>query len=325
MRAIEYHGAGGVEVLVEMERPTPVPGPGEVLIKVAAFGLNRADVQQRIGVYPPPPGASDIPGLEVSGTIEAVGTETEDSLVGKRVCALLAGGGYAQYVVVPADHVLEVPDSVDLVDAAGFMEVAATVVSNIFLEAKLQRGQSVLIHGGAGGIGSMAIQLCTAAGARVIVTASSEEKIAHCLALGADHGINYRDEDFAQRAKELTGGAGVDVILDVVGAKYLAANVRALAVDGTLVVIGLIGGAKAELNLGALMAKRARVIGTTLRARPKEQKARIVDEVRARVLPLLDSGTLDLAIDRRFAFDDVRLAHEYFDSGHHTGKIVVMA
>lgn len=157
MRAIEYHGAGGVEVLVETERPTPVPGPGEVLIKVAAFGLNRADVQQRIGVYPPPPGASDIPGLEVSGTIEAVGAATDGSLVGKRVCALLAGGGYAQYVVVPADHVLEVPDSVDLVDAAGFMEVAATVVSNIFLEAKLQRGQSVLIHGGAGGIGSMAI------------------------------------------------------------------------------------------------------------------------------------------------------------------------
>lgn len=324
MRAIEYQGAGGVEVLVETVRPTPVPGPGEVLIKVAAFGLNRADVQQRIGVYPPPPGASDIPGLEVSGVIEAVGPETPEVLIGKRVCALLAGGGYAQYVAVPAGHALEVPESVDLVDAAGFMEVAATVVSNLFLEGKLQKGQSVLIHGGAGGIGSMAIQLCAAAGATVIVTASSDEKIAHCLALGAQDGINYRDEDFAQRAKELTGGNGVDVILDVVGAKYLAANVKALAVDGTLVVIGLMGGAKAELNLGALMAKRARIIGTTLRARPKEQKALIVEEVRARVLPMLASGELDLAIGRRFAFDDVRLAHEYFDSGKHTGKIVVM-
>ncbi|MFJ6416817.1 NAD(P)H-quinone oxidoreductase [Paeniglutamicibacter sp. NPDC091659] len=325
MRAIEYRGAGGTEVMAETERPVPVPGAGEVLVKVAAFGLNRADVQQRIGVYPPPPGASDIPGLEVSGIVEAVGREADASLVGKRVCALLAGGGYAQYVAVPEGHVLELPDSVDLVDAAGFMEVAATVVSNLFLEANLREGQNVLIHGGAGGIGSMAIQLCTAAGATVFVTASSDEKIAHCLALGAHHGINYRNEDFVQRTGELTGGAGVDVILDVVGAKYLAANVRALAVDGTLVVIGLIGGAKAELNLGALMAKRARIVGTTLRARPTEQKALIVDEVRRRVLPLLESGRLDLAIDRRFTFDDVRSAHEYFDSGNHTGKIVVRA
>lgn len=311
--------------MAETERPDPVPGAGEVLLKVAAFGLNRADVQQRIGVYPPPPGASDIPGLEVSGVVEAVGPGTDESLVGKRVCALLAGGGYAQYVAVPAGHVLEIPDSVDLVDAAGFMEVAATVVSNLFLEADLREGQTVLIHGGAGGIGSMAIQLCAAAGATVLVTASSAGKIAHCLELGAHHGINYREEDFAVRTAELTGGAGVDVILDVVGAKYLGANVRALAVDGTLVVIGLIGGAKAELNLGALMAKRARIIGTTLRARPAEQKARIVEEVRRRTLPLLESGALDLAIDRRFTFDDVRSAHEYFDSGNHTGKIVVKA
>ena len=324
MRAIEYQGAGGVEVLVEVERPKPVAGPGEVLIKVAGFGLNRADVQQRIGVYPPPPGASDIPGLEVAGIVEAVGQDTDESLIGQRVCALLAGGGYAQYVAVSAGHILQIPDRIDLVDAAGFMEVAATVVSNLFLEAKLVAGQNVLIHGGAGGIGSMAIQLCVAAGANVIVTASSTQKIAHCLALGAHHGINYREEDFVARTKELTHGKGVDVILDVVGAKYLDSNIKALALDGTLVIIGLIGGARAELNIGLLMGKRARVIGTTLRARPADQKSAIVAEVAARVLPLLEASTLDLAIDRRFSFTDIRLAHEYFDSGTHTGKIVVM-
>lgn len=325
MRAIEYQGAGGPEVLAEVERPMPVPGPGEVLVKVAAFGLNRADVQQRRGVYPPPPGASDIPGLEVSGTVEALGEGAGGVAVGQRVCALLAGGGYAQYVAVAAGLVVEVPENVDLVDAAGFMEVAGTVVSNLFLEAGLTRGQTVLLHGGAGGIGSMAIQLAAAAGARVLVTASSQEKIAHCLALGAEAGINYRDEDFVARTQELTGGAGVDVILDVVGAKYLESNVRALAAGGSLVVIGLQGGSKAELNLGALMAKRARVIGTTLRARPLAQKEAIVSEVRARVLPLLSDGSLELSVDRRFPFDQVRLAHEYFDSGKHTGKIIVRA
>lgn len=323
MRAFEYRGAGGPEVLVEVDRPMPVPGPGEVLIKVVAFGLNRADVQQRKGVYPPPPGASDIPGLEVSGTIEALGEGTTGFAAGQRVCALLAGGGYAQYVAVPAGLVLEVPRDVDLADAAGFMEVAGTVVSNLFLEAGLRAGNTVLLHGGAGGIGSMAIQLAAAAGAKVLVTASSGEKIAHCLALGAHAGINYREEDFAARTLELTDGAGVDVVLDVVGAKYLEANVRVLATGGTLVVIGLQGGAKAELNLGALMAKRARVMGTTLRARPLGQKEEIVAAVKKHALPMLAEGTLDLSIDRRFPFTEARSAHEYFDSGNHTGKIIV--
>lgn len=323
MRAIEYQGAGGPEVLAEIERPKPVPGPGEVLVKVAAFGLNRADVQQRKGVYPPPAGASDIPGLEVSGTIESVGQGVEGIVEGQRVCALLAGGGYAQYVAVPAGLVLQVPGNVDLVAAAGFMEVASTVVSNLFLEAGLEQGKTVLLHGGAGGIGSMAIQLALAAGAKVLVTASSQEKIDHCLALGAEAGINYREEDFAERAQALTGGAGVDVVLDVVGAKYLAQNVRVLANDGTLVVIGLQGGAKAELNIGALMAKRARVMGTTLRARPLVQKEEIVAAVRERALPLLADGTLKLSVDRRFPFSEVAAAHEYFDSGRHMGKIIV--
>lgn len=323
MRAIEYQGAGGPEVLAEIERPKPVPGPGEVLVKVAAFGLNRADVQQRKGVYPPPAGASDIPGLEVSGTIESVGQGVERVVEGQRVCALLAGGGYAQYVAVPAGLVLQIPGNVDLVAAAGFMEVASTVVSNLFLEAGLEQGKTVLLHGGAGGIGSMAIQLALAAGAKVLVTASSQEKIDHCLALGAEAGINYREEDFAERAQALTGGAGVDVVLDVVGAKYLAQNVRVLANDGTLVVIGLQGGAKAELNIGALMAKRARVMGTTLRARPLVQKEEIVAAVREHALPLLADGTLKLSVDRRFPFSEVAAAHEYFDSGRHMGKIIV--
>jgi NADPH2:quinone reductase len=310
-------------VLVEADRPMPVPGPGEGLVKVAAFGLNRADVQQRRGVYPPPPGASDIPGLEVSGTIEALGEGTVGFAVGQRVCALLAGGGYAQYVAVPAGLLIEVPQDVDLVDAAGFMEVAGTVVSNLFLEAGLTEGNTVLLHGGSGGIGSMAIQLAAAAGAKVLVTASSAEKIAHCLALGAHAGINYREEDFAARTLELTDGAGVDVILDVVGAKYLEPNVRILATGGTLVVIGLQGGAKAELDIRALMTKRAKVMGTTLRARPLEQKEKIVAAVRKHALPMLAEGKLDLSIDRRFAFTEARSAHEYFDSGNHTGKIIV--
>lgn len=323
MRAIEYLGAGGPEVLAEIERHKPVPGQGEVLIKVVAFGLNRADVQQRKGVYPPPAGASDIPGLEVSGTIESVGPGGDGFVEGQRVCALLAGGGYAQYVAVPTGLVLQVPENVDLADAAGFMEVASTVVSNLFLEAGLERGETALLHGGAGGIGSMAIQLAVAAGAKVLVTASSQEKIDYCLALGADAGINYREEDFAEGVKTLTGGSGVDVVLDVVGAKYLAQNVRVLATDGTLVIIGLQGGARAELNIGALMAKRARVMGTTLRARPLAQKEEIVAAVRERALPLLAGGTLKLSIDRRFPFSEVAEAHEYFDSGRHKGKIIV--
>lgn len=323
MRAYEYQGAGGPEVLAEVERPKPTAGPGEVLIKVSAFGLNRADVQQRRGVYPPPPGASDIPGLEISGTIEAVGEGAAGFAVGQRVCALLAGGGYAQFVAVNAGLVLEVPKNIDVIDAAGFMEVAGTVVSNLFLEAGLAEGETVLLHGGAGGIGSMAIQLAAAAGAKVLVTASSQEKIEHCLALGASAGINYRDEDFVERVADLTEGNGVDVILDVVGAKYLDQNLRALAKGGRMVTIGLQGGAKAELNMRMLMGKRARVIGTTLRARPLEQKAEIVAAVKTHALPLLAAGTLELSIDRRFSFTEARLAHEYFDSGMHMGKIIV--
>lgn len=323
MRVVEYSAAGGPEVLALAERERPVAGPGEVLIKVAAFGLNRADVQQRRGFYPPPPGASEIPGLEVSGTIAGLGPGVTGFAVAEGVCALLTGGGYAEYVAVPAVQVLPVPAGIGLVDAAGLPEVTATVWSNLFMEGGVQAGDAVLIHGGAGGIGSMAIQLVTAAGARAIVTCGGPDKVAYCLELGASAGIDYRAQDFVAEVGRLTGGAGVDVILDVVGAKYLEQNIQALAPDGRLVVIGLQGGANAELNLGALMGKRARIIGTTLRARAVSHKGLIMAEVRNVVWPLLENGVVRNHIDRRFPLESIRLAHEYFDSGNHRGKILI--
>lgn len=323
MNAYIYQEAGGPEVLELTEREMPVAAAGEVLIKIGAFGLNRADVQQRKGVYPPPPGASDIPGLEVSGTIAALGDGVAGWQVGDRVAALLASGGYAQFVAVPAELLIALPSAISITEAAGLPEVAATVVSNLFIEGELSEGQSVLIHGGAGGIGSMAIQLAKAAGARVFVTASSQEKLDYCQQLGVDAGINYHEEDFAQRAKELTDGRGVDLILDVVGAKYLNANLKALAVDGRLVVIGLQGGAKAELHMGMLLQKRIRIIGTTLRARPLQEKAEIIRQTVDRVMPLLERGQLALNVTKSFEFSELTTAHKYFDSGKHTGKIVV--
>ena len=325
MKAYVFNGGGGPEVIELIEREIPTAGPGEVLVKVEAFGLNRADVQQRRGHYPPPPGASDIPGLEAAGVIAALGEGVAGWAVGDRVAALLAAGGYAQYVNVPAGQLIAIPDNMEAAEAAGLPEVASTVVSNIFLEGQLAAGQILLVHGGAGGIGSMAIQLAKAAGARVIVTAGNQEKIAYCLQLGAEAGINYRDEDVLARISELTEGHGADVILDVIGAKYLELNVKALAEDGRLVIIGLQGGAKAELDLGLLLAKRGRVIATTLRRRPVAQKAHIIDEVKARVLPLIERGELQLNVNKVFAFSEAAAAHEYFDSGRHTGKIVVTA
>ncbi|GGL98536.1 NADPH2:quinone reductase [Glutamicibacter protophormiae] len=323
MKAYIYREAGGPEVIEVQQREAPAAGPGEVLIKTAAFGLNRADVQQRRGVYPPPPGASDIPGLEVSGTIAALGEGVTGWNLGDRVAALLAGGGYAQYVNVAQELLIRMPEDLSFTDAAALPEVAATVVSNLFLEGGLRQGQSLLVHGGAGGIGSMAIQLAKAAGATVYVTASSAEKLEYCARLGADAGINYKDEDILERVKELTSGRGVDLILDVVGAKYLQLNLKALAVGGRLVVIGLQQGAKAELNLGLLLAKRARIIGTTLRARPLPEKSEIIRETVRRVLPLLSAGKLELNVSKTYDFSELARAHEYFDSGAHTGKIVI--
>ena len=323
MRAVEFTGAGGPEVVAVTERPVPEPGPGEVLVRVAAAGLNRADVQQRRGFYPPPPGTTDIPGLEVSGTVAAVGADVQGYDAGAQVCALLAGGGYAEYVTVPAGQLMPVPEGVGLVEAAALPEVAATVYSNLFLEAGLAAGDTVLIHGGAGGIGTMATQLAAAAGAHPIVTAGSPEKLEYCRGFGAEAGIDYRTEDFVDRTREFTAGHGADIILDVIGAKYLERNVRALAVGGRLVVIGLQGGAKAELDLGALMSRRARIIGTTLRSRPAAEKARIVAGTVERVWPLVESGAVRVAVERTFPLEQVAQAHEFFDSGEHRGKLIL--
>ncbi|WP_315914086.1 NAD(P)H-quinone oxidoreductase [Arthrobacter sp. lap29] len=325
MKAVIATGAGGPEVLAVSEACAPVTGPGEVLIDVVAAGINRADAQQRRGFYPPPAGASEILGLEVSGRIAGFGANvTKPFSLGQKVVALLTGGGYAAQVAVPAGQVLPLPDGIDVISAAGLPEVAATVYSNLFMTAQLQAGETVLIHGGAGGIGAMAIQLAKAAGAHVVATAGSDEKVAMLTSyLGADLAVNYRSEDFVERLNEFTSGQGANVILDVVGAKYLARNVAALATYGRLVVIGLQGGASAELNLGALLTKRAAIIGTTLRGRPIEEKTTIMDGVREHVWPLVASGAVKPMVDKTFPLEQVGAAHEYFDSGTHVGKVLL--
>jgi putative PIG3 family NAD(P)H quinone oxidoreductase len=323
MRAVEFEGAGGPEVIRVVQRQRPEPGPGEVLIKVVAAGLNRADVQQRRGVYPPPPGASDIPGLEVSGTIAAVGREVPGFEVGASVCALLTGGGYAEYVAVPAGQVLPVPAGIGLVEAAALPEVTCTVWSNLFMNVRVAAGDWVLIHGGAGGIGTMATQMVAAFGAHPVVTAGSPAKLDYCRSFGAEAGIDYREEDLVERMREISGGHGADVILDVVGARYLDRNIRALAFGGRLVVLGLQGGAKAELDLGLLMTRRASVLGTTLRARPAEERAQVVAQVAENVWPLLEAGTVRAAVEARYPLEEAADAHRHFDSGHHTGKLLL--
>jgi len=326
MKAVYISEPGGPEVLEVRDVPAPVPGPGEVLIDVVAAGLNRADVQQRRGFYPPPAGASEVPGLEVSGRIAAFGPEVSKPFtVGDKVVALLAGGGYAQRVAVPAEQVLKVPDGVDLVTAAALPEVAATVYSNLVMTAQLQPGETVLIHGATGGIGTIAIQLAKACGAVVAATAGSAEKLGTAKAfLGADIVINYAEEDFAESLKAQNGGRGADVILDVVGAKYLKQNIAALADYGRLVVIGLQGGAKGEIDLGQLLSKRAAVIGTTLRSRPVAEKGMIMNAVRENVWPMFSDGRIKPLVAKSFRLDQVREAHQYFDSGEHMGKVLLL-
>lgn len=321
MKAVVLKEPGGPDVLQVADVEPPRPGEGEVLIDVVAAGLNRADVQQRRGVYPPPPGAPEYPGLEVSGRVADAGDSAFK--VGDAVVALLAGGGYAEQVAVPAGQVLPAPDGVDLLAAAALPEVAATVYSNLAMTAGLRSGETVLIHGASGGIGTMAIQFARALGARTVVTAGSDAKLDYARSLGAEAGINYREQDFVREVRGATGGRGADVILDVVGAKYLGQNVDALAVGGRLVVIGLQGGAKAELDLGKLLTKRASVTGTTLRSRPVEEKSAIMAAVREHVWPLVADGSLSMPVDRVFPLDEVAQAHEYFDSGQHKGKVLL--
>lgn len=325
MKAIEITKPGGPEVLVWADAPDPVPAAGEVLIAVAASAVNRADLLQRAGFYPPPPGASLIPGLECSGRIAALGEGVTGWNVGDEVCALLAGGGYAELVVVPAGQVLPVPKGIDLVDAAGLPETVCTVWSNVFMAAALQPRETLLVHGGTGGVGTTAIQLGKALGARVVATAGSAQKVARCRELGADAAIDYRAEDFVTRLAEITASHGADVILDVMGAAYLGRNVEALAVNGRLVVVGLQGGTRGELDLGRLMSKRAAIISTSLRGRPVAEKSAIVSAVREHVWPLTADGTLTVVADQRFPLADAAGAHRLVESSGHVGKVLLVA
>ena len=321
MRAVVVTEPGGPDVLRVEDVPAPEPGPGEVLVDVVGAGVNRADLMQRQGHYPPPPGTSEIIGLEVSGHVAALGPGVDGFAVGEPCVALLAGGGYAEQVVVPAGQVLPPPPGYDLVDAAGVLEVAATVWSNLAY-AHLAAGETFLVHGGAGGIGSFAIQHAKALGATVIATAGSEAKLQHCRDLGADHAFSYRD-DWAAEVRGATDGRGVDVVLDNMGAKYLEAHVDLLAPDGRLVVIGFQGGRTGTIDLGALLAKRGTVAAISLRGRPLDQKADICRHVAAEVWPLLADGTIRPTPLTTYALDDVADAHRALESGDNVGKIVL--
>ena len=323
MRAITIPEPGDADALVLEDVPAPTARPGEVLIDVVAAGVNRADVMQRRGFYDPPPGASAFPGLEVSGRIAAVGDGVTAWQVGDEVCALLDGGGYAEQVAMPAGQVLPKPAGVDLVDAAGLPEVACTVWSNVFMTANIQPGQWLLVHGGSSGIGTMAIQLAKTVGAHVAVTAGSREKLDFCRALGAEVLVNYREQDFVEELRAANSNHGADVILDNIGAKYLARNVDALAINGRMVTIGLQGGRKAELDLGTLMSKRGAVIATTLRARPAAEKAAIVAAVREHVWPLVESGEVRPIINSRYPLDRAADAHREMEASTHMGKILL--
>lgn len=324
MHAITIGKPGGPEVLEWAEQPDPTPGPGEVLIDVAASAVNRADLMQRQGQYPPPPGASEILGLECSGTIAELGEGVTGWRVGDQVCALLAGGGYAEKVVVPAAQVLPVPSGTDLVEAAGLPEVSCTVWSNVVMAAGLREGQLLLVHGGSGGIGTCAIQIGKALGARVAATAGSAESLRLCRDLGADHAISYRDEDFVAAVKEL---GGADVILDNMGASYLDRNLRALAPDGHLAIIGMQGGRKTELDMGLMLVKRLHVSVLGLRGRPVDGphgKAAIVTDVRERLWPLVEQGKVRSVVHERIPLRDAAQAHAKLEAGGVHGKILLV-
>jgi putative PIG3 family NAD(P)H quinone oxidoreductase len=327
MHAVTTSGPGGPEVLGWGEVPDPVCGPGEVVIDVAAAAVNRADLLQRQGHYPPPPGASEILGLECSGVLSEVGAEVTGWSVGDEVCALLSGGGYAERVAVPAGQLLPRPSGVELVTAAALPEVTCTVWSNVFMLAGLRAGEVFLVHGGGSGIGTMAIQLAVRAGARVATTAGSAAKLDFCRELGAEILVNYRDEDFVEAVRSATGGHGADVVLDIMGAKYLARNVDVLATGGRLVGIGMQGGSKAELDMGKLMRKRASIAATTLRSRPATGpggKAEIVAAVRHDVWPDVERGVVRPIVDRRMPMSRAGEAHTLIEASDHIGKVLLL-
>lgn len=324
MRAVEITQPGGPEVLSPTTRPIPVPMAGEVLIKVAVAGVNRPDVVQRQGLYPPPPGASDLPGLEVSGTVAALGPDVTGWQVGDKVCALLGGGGYAEYATAPAGQVLPVPDGLDMVQAAALPETVFTVWTNVVERAGLSAGESFLVHGGTSGIGTIAIQLAKALGATVFATAGGADKVAACTALGADHAIDYKSQDFVAVVKEATGKRGVDVVLDMVGGDYLPRNIDCLAVDGRHVTIAFLRGPKVELNLAPVMLKRLTLTGSTLRARSAAQKAALAVAVKDKVWPLVAAGKVRPVIATTFPLERAADAHRLMESSAHIGKIMLV-
>ncbi|MFJ4712965.1 NAD(P)H-quinone oxidoreductase [Streptomyces sp. NPDC088785] len=323
MYAITIAEPGGPEALVWTEVPDPVPGEGEVLVEVVASAVNRADLLQRQGFYTPPPGSSPYPGLECAGRITAVGSGVGGWSVGDEVCALLVGGGYAEKVVVPAGQLLPVPRGIDLVTAAALPEVTCTVWSNVFMIAHLRPGETFLVHGGSSGIGTMAIQLAKAVGAKVAVTAGTRAKLDFCAELGADILVNYREQDFVEEIKNATDGAGADVILDNMGAKYLNRNVDALAVNGRLAIIGMQGGVQGELNIAALLGKRGAITATTLRARPLAEKAAVVAAVREHVWPLIEGGHVRPVVDQSLPMSDAAQGHRVLEESGHIGKVLL--
>jgi putative PIG3 family NAD(P)H quinone oxidoreductase len=323
MRAVEISKPGPPEVLTAVERPDPMPAAGEVRIRVAAAGVNRPDVLQRRGAYPPPPGASDLPGLEVAGEIDMLGSGVSEWHVGDRVCALLAGGGYATVCTAPAVQCLPIPRGMDFVAAAAMPETFFTVWTNVFDRGKLRSGESALFHGGSSGIGTTAIQLAVARGSRVFATAGSDEKCRACEQLGAERAINYRRDDFVDAIKQLTGGRGVDLILDIVGGDYIARDLAALAIEGRLVVIGFMGGDTATIDFRRVLGRRLTITGSTLRPRSVAEKGEIATALRWEVWPLVEQGVVKPIVYRTFPLDDAAAAHRLMESSEHVGKIVL--
>jgi len=323
MRAVEITKAGGPEVLAICERPVPQPLHEEILIKIEAAGVNRPDALQRAGAYDPPKGASDLPGLEASGEVVAIGAGVTRWQVGDKVCALLAGGGYAEFATTHQDHALRVPDGLSMVQAAALCETYFTVWSTVFMRGRLTAGETFLVHGGSSGIGTTAIQLAKAFGARVFTTAGSDEKCVLCENLGAEAAINYKTQDYAEEIARLTDGKGVDLILDMVGGSYIPRNIRSLALDGRLVMIAFLGGPKAELNFAQIMMKRLTVTGATLRPQSDQAKVTIAEALRQHAWPLLDARRIKPIMDQPFLLEDAAKAHERIESSGHIGKIVL--
>jgi NADPH:quinone reductase len=324
MTVIGISKPGGPEVLLPETRSVPVPGPQEILVKVAAAGVNRPDVAQRSGSYPPPPGASDLPGLEIAGEVVAVGSDAKKHKIGDKVMSLVAGGGYAQYCIAQDAQAMTVPPALSIIEAGALAETLMTVWHNVFERGGLKAGETLLIHGGSSGIGTMAIQLAKAFGAKAIVTVGSQEKADACLKLGADHAINYKTQDFVAEVKTITAGKGVELILDMVGGEYVDRNYDAAAVDGRIVQIALLSGGKATINVGKIMVKRLHHTGSTLRPRSNADKAAMVAAIEAKVMPLIRDGRIKPLMDSSFPLEKAADAHRRMETSEHIGKIVLV-